>query len=188
MSDEQPRAEWIFPEQKKSNKGRIWLIVTLSIVAVAIVAVLLFLFVPRQDGTPGATATSTSTPSPSSSGTAEPEPTPITTPPPVPEPDLDTFAGQVQPWLDDAATGLSMLAGMSGQEAVQVIESLQGDAGRLSGQAAPGSISSKWYEAVSDYANRLSELRSAIDGGGATQGALDSATAALQAMRELVGL
>lgn len=54
MSDEQqPRAEWIFPEQKKSNKGRIWLIVGLAVLAVAIVATLLFFFLPRG-GEPGA--------------------------------------------------------------------------------------------------------------------------------------
>ena len=41
MSDEQqPRPEWIFPEEKKSNKGRIWLIVGLSALALAIIGVL----------------------------------------------------------------------------------------------------------------------------------------------------
>lgn len=202
MSDEQqPRAEWVFPEEeKKGNKGRVWLIVGLSVAAVAIVAVLLFLFLPREDGAPEATASPTpiasetpsqsSSPSPSDSATAEPEPdqTPITTPPPAPDPDLATFTGQVQPWLDDASTGLSMVAEMSGQEATQVVDSLQGDAGRLSGVVAPSSISSAWYAAVGEYASRLGELQSAIDGGGDMQGGLGSATAALQEVRGLVGL
>lgn len=201
--DQQPRAEWVFPEEKKSSKGRVWLIVGLSVLALAIVAALLFLFLPRTDSAPGATpsatpSTTASAPSPSATptptesvpATAEPDPeqTPITTPPPASDPDMETFVGQVQPWLDDASTGLSLVAGMSGQEAVQVVDSLQGDAGRLSGMVAPASISSEWYSAGGDYSARLGELRSTVESGGATQGAIENATAALQKVRGLVGL
>lgn len=196
MSDEQqPRAEWIFPEQKKSNKGRIWLIVGLSVLAVAIVAALLFFFLPRggePTPTPTAspTATKTATPTPTPTVTPTPEPTtdPAVTPPPVPDPDVATFAAQVQPRLDDASTGLSFAAGSSGQEAAQIVETLQQDAGQLSDAAAPSSISSAWYEAVGQYSARLGELRGGFEGGGDTQGAMDAATAALQELRTLVGL
>lgn len=200
MSDEQqPRAEWIFPEQKKSNKGRIWLIVGLSVLAVAIVAALLFFLLPRggepeptptptdsasATPTPSATQTQTATPTPSAAPTQEPG----VTPPPVPDPDLATFAAQVQPRLDDASTGLTIAADLSGQEAAQVVESLQQDAGRLSDTAAPSSISSAWYDGVGQYSARLGELRSVFESGSNTQSAMDAATAALKDLRALVGL
>ncbi|MDP3951882.1 hypothetical protein [Microbacterium sp.] len=196
MSDEQqPRAEWIFPEQKKSNKRRIWLIVGLSVLALAIVGALLFFFLPRgaePEPTPSPTATKTATPTPTPTSTPTPAPDSTTDPeptaPPVPDPDLATFAAQVQPRLDDASTGLTIAAGSSGQEAAQVVESLQQDAGRLSDAAAPSSISSAWYEGVGRYNGRLGELRGAIESGSDTQGAMDAATAALQELRTLVGL
>lgn len=192
MSDEQqPRAEWIFPEKKKSNKGRIWLIIGLSVLAVTLVAALLFFFLPRGgEATPSPTpsATKTQTPTPTPTLTATPTTGPITTPPPVPDPDMPTFVGQVQPWLDDASTGLTMVASMSGQEAAQVVDTLQGDAERLSGAVAPSSISSTWYPAVGEYASRLGELRSALESGSDPQNALDAATSALQHVRMLVGL
>lgn len=198
MSDEQqPRAEWVFPEQKKTNKKRIWLIVGLSVLAVAIVAALLFFLLPRG-GEPEPTPTPTDTASPSPTPTATPTDTPAptaaptqepgTTPPPVPDPDIPTFAAQVQPRLDDASTGLTIAADLSGQEAAQVVESLQQDAGRLSDAAAPSSISSAWYEGVGQYSARLGELRGAFESGSNTQSAMDAATAALKELRALVGL
>lgn len=193
MSDEhQPEAVWVFPE-KKSNKGRIWLIVGLAIAALVIVAVVLFFIIPRG-------GVSQPTPSPSVSDTAPPTPTPTPTAtateapdpeqkqPPVPDPDLSTFAGQVQPRLDDAATGLGFMSDATGQEAVQIVDSLQQDAERLSDVAAPSSISAKWYSAVEQYAAKLGALRSAVEGGSGTQSALESATAALNDLRALVGL
>lgn len=192
MSEEQqPEAVWAFPE-KKNNKRRIWLIVILSVVAVAIVAALLFFFLPRggePEATPSPTTSESATPTP----TATPEPTPTapddpTTPPPAPDPDLDTFAAQVQPRLDDASTGLQMVAGMSGQEAVQVVDQLQQDATRLSDSAAPSAIAEKWVTVVSDYGTKLSTLRTAYENGSAPKAALDAATAALKEVRALVGL
>lgn len=196
MSDEQqPRAEWIFPEQKKSNKRRIWLIVGLCVLALAIVGALLFFLLPRgveSKPTPSPTATKTASPTPSLTPTVTPtsEPTtnPELTPPPVPDPDMATFASQVQPRLDDASTGFTIAAGLSGQEAAQVIESLQQDAEWLSGAAAPSSISSAWYSSVGQYSERLGELRAAIESGSDTQSATDAAVAALQELRTLVGL
>ncbi|MGV2983031.1 hypothetical protein ACNPNP_04915 [Microbacterium sp. AGC85] len=205
MSDEQqPRAEWIFPEPKKSNKRRIWLIVGLSVLALAIVATLLFFLLPRggepeptptptdsasPSPTPTVTPTATATPPPTSPPpTVAPPEEPETTPPPVPDPDVPTFAAQVQPRLDDAATGLRIVSESSGHDAIQVIETLQQDAGHLSGAAAPSSISSEWYSAAGDYSKRLGELRGAFESGSGTQSALDSATTSLQRLRALVGL
>lgn len=190
MSDEQPRAEWIFPEEKKSNAGRVWLIIGLSIAALIIVAVVLFFIIPR--GTtpdPEPSASPTATPSPSASETTEPEPspTPVTTPPPVPDPDLDTFAAEVQPRLDDATRGLDLVANNLDVGA-QIVESLQQDAEILSGAAAPSSIADVWSTAVADYASKLSALHAAIDDGSEPQAALDAARSSLSALRGVVGL
>lgn len=196
MSDEQqPRAEWIFPEQKKSNKGRIWLIVGLSVLALAIVGALLYFLVPR-DGTPEPTPTdsTSATPTQSETPTATPAPTaaptqePQTTPPPVSDPDIPTFAAQVQPWLDDGNRGLGILADLNGQDAVQVLDTLQQDTERLSDAAVPSSIASDWQSSVSQYAARLNDLRSAYENGSDAQAALNDATTALQGVRALVGL
>lgn len=195
MSDEhQPEAVWVFPE-KKSNKGRIWLIVGLAIAALVIVAVVLFFIIPRggvSQPTPSASTTATPSPSPTltptPTATATEAPNPEQTQPPVPDPDLSTFAGQVQPRLDDAATGLGFMSDATGQEAVQIVDSLQQDAERLSDAAAPSSISSKWYSAVDQYAAKLGALRSAVEGGSGTQAALEGATAALNDLRAVVGL
>lgn len=201
MTDEQPRAEWVFPEPKKSNKGRIWLIVGLSVLAIAIVAVTLFFLLPRggdvestPSPSPSATKTASPTPTPTSTPTSTPTPTPDPTSepeptePPVPDPDLATFAAQVQPRLDDASAGLSMVSGLGGQDAAQVVDQLQQDAGRLSDAAAPTSIAPAWYEGVGQYSGRLGELRGAIEAGSDAQGALDAAVAALQQLRALVGI
>ena len=199
MSDEQqPRPEWIFPEEKKSNKGRIWLIVGLSALALAIIGVLLFFLIPR-DGepapttSPSATATTTptptSTPSPTATATSAPTPTtePAPTQPPVPDPDLDTFRGQVQPRLDDATRGLQLVKDNMDLGS-QIVDSLQNDAAALSDTPAPSSISGDWSDALSQYASKLGELRAAYDNGTDPQAPLDAAGGALQKVRALVGL
>ncbi|MGP6171505.1 hypothetical protein ACTU6U_04275 [Microbacterium sp. A196] len=200
MSDDQkPQAEWIFPEEeKKSGKGRVWLIVGLIVAALVIIGAVLFFLIPRDEtpgpdasATPSASATTTPSGTPSAAPSDGPstEPSePITTPPPVPDPDMGTFVGQVQPWLDDAVTGLDMVANMSGQEAAQVVDSLQGDADRLSGVVAPSSISSEWYDGVSTYASDLRALRSAIDTAADVQAPLSTASASLQELRAMIGL
>ncbi len=209
MSDEhQPEAVWVFPE-KKSNKGRIWLIVALSVLALAIVLVVLYFFLPRTPAPqPTATPSATASPSPSSSATATPTPTPTPTPtatsepvpsqapteepkpvpPPAPDPDVSSFAGQVRPWLDDAATGLGYVADSNGQEAAQIIDTLQQDAQRLSDAGPPRSIASDWYPALGDYSAKLGELRSAADNGVVSQSALNGTKNALKALRSLVGI
>lgn len=197
MSDErQPEAVWVFPE-KKSNKGRIWLIVLLAVAAVAIVGVMLFFVIPRDgalEPTPSPTDSATATPSPTPTTTPTPTPTPTEapepepTPPPVPDPDISTFTGQVQPRLDDAVTGLGFVSDMSGQEAVQVVDSLQLDAANLSDAAAPSSIAAEWHSAVDEYASTLTRLRTTFENGTAPQSAIDAASSALQSVRSVVGL
>lgn len=198
MSDgQQPRPEWIFPEEKKSNKGRIWLIVGLSVLALAIIGILLFFLIPRGGEpaptiSPSASATTptpTVTPSPTATATSAPTPTtePVPTQPPAPNPDLDTFRGQVQPRLDDATRGLQLVKDNMDLGA-QIIDSLQNDAAALSDTPAPSSISGDWSAAVSQYASKLSELRASYDNGTDPQAPLDAAGTALQKVRALVGL
>lgn len=192
MSDEQqPRAQWIFSEQKKSNKRRTWLIVGLSVLVVAIIGIVLLIVIPRNDEAAPHTSESTPPPTPSMTSTTEPEPdpslTPMTTPPPAPDPDLSTFTIQVQPRLDDAVRGLNLLADNMDVGA-QIIDSLQQDAEVLSDSMAPRSISDDWSAKVGEYSGRLGELRSTIDGGDGSYSALNAATVSLHELRLLVGL
>lgn len=211
MSDERrPEAVWVFPEEKKSSKGAVWLIVILSIVAIAIVGTLLYYLLPTgaddAEPTPTASSSATASATPSASPTPTATETPIVIPTPtftpepeeteqpapeepsVPDPDLGTFTTLVQPRLDDAATGLSIVAGQSGSDAAQVVDGLQLDAGALSGTPAPSSIAGAWADAVTTYASRLGELRAAYDNGSDPQPALDAAGAALQHVRAVAGL
>lgn len=194
MSDEQqPRAEWIFPEEKRSNAGRIWLIVGLTVAALVIVGIVLFFLIPRDatpapgaSSTPSPTSTSAS-PSPSPSETADPEPTPITTPPPAPNPDLATFTAQVEPRLDDGVRGLDLVEGNLDVGA-QIVDSLQQDAAILSGAAAPSAIADEWSSAVAAHTSKLDELRTALDNGSDPQSPLNASRTALNELRAVVGL
>ncbi|WP_300267295.1 hypothetical protein [Microbacterium sp.] len=194
MSDEpQPEAVWYFPE-KKSNKGRIWLIVGLVVAAIVIVAVVLFFLIPRgadpqPTSSPSSSASPTPSPSPSDSTDPAPDPsmTPITTPPPVPEPDLETFTAEVKPRLDDAVRGLDLVAD-NREVGAQIVETLQQDAEILASAAAPQSIASDWSDAVVSYANTLNELRSVLDAGSDPRNALDTSRASLGELRALAGL
>lgn len=200
MRDEQqPRPEWIFPEEKKSNKGRTWLIVGLSVLALAIIGVLLFFLIPRESEptptvSPSATATAatpspTSTPSQTPTATSAPTPTtePAPTQPPAPDPDLDTFRVQVQPRLDDATRGLQLVKENMDLGA-QIVDSLQNDAAALSDTPAPRSISDEWSEAVGEYASTLADLRAAYDDGADPKVPLDAVDSALHGVRTVVGL
>jgi len=188
MSDEQrPDAVWVFPEKKRKT-GRIWLIVILSVAAVAIVAALLWFFLfhgdedPAPTPTPTTSVTASPTPSPSESATTDP------TEPPVPDPDLATFTTTVQPRLDDAVRGLDLVTQLEGDGAVQIVDSLQIDADWLSGTAAPSAIADNWSDVVSAYAARLSELRTAYENGSDATSALDAARTALTDVRTTAGL
>ena len=197
MSDEQqPRAEWIFPEQKKKHPGRVWLIVGLAVAAVIIVGVLLFFLIPRDQTpapatseSPSPSATSSPTPSASPSDTTEPEPsiTPNPSPQPDSDPDLETFTAEVQPRLDDAVRGLDLVQDNQDVGA-QIVDSLQQDAEILSGSAAPNALTDDWNAALADYTGALNGLRDALDDGSDPQGAIDESRASLNTLRELVGI
>ena len=201
MSDaEQPRAEWVFIEQKKSNKGRIWLIIGLSVLAVAIVGALLFFLLPRGGApvstpSPSASTSARPSPTPTASPTSTPSQTPTATPtvepvptqPPGPEPDVDAFTEEVGPRLDDAVRGLQLVKDNI-ELGAQIVDSLQNDAAVLSDTPAPDSISANWGDAVSQYASKLSELRAAYDNGADPQRSLDAASTALQNVRSVAGL
>lgn len=185
--DQQPEAVWVFPEKKRST-SRIWLIVILSVAAVAIVAALLWFFLFHGDEEPGPT------PSPTTSETSSASPSPDETPtvdpsePPVPDPDLATFTTTVQPRLDDAVRGLDLVTQLDGDGAVQIVDTLQIDADWLNGTAAPSSIADEWSGVVSTYATRLAELRTAYEDGVDATSALDAARTALADVRTTAGL
>jgi len=208
MSDEQPQPElrWAPLPPKPRRAGRVWLIIGLVVAAIVVVGVLLFFLIPRDGaGSPsGSPSPSTSTsPSPSPSATpsetsvpegpvetTEPEPTqtPITSQPPVSDPSVETFRGQVSGWLDDALTGLDIVSGTSGQDAVDVVDSLQNDAQRLGESLPPSSIESDWNAAVGTYSQALSTLRSAASSGSGISSAIDGARSAADELRGIVGL
>ncbi|MGL3149852.1 hypothetical protein ACSS7Z_05770 [Microbacterium sp. A82] len=213
MSNEhQPEAVWVFPEEKKSNKGAVWLIVILSILAVTIVGLLLFFLLPpagdteptpspSASGSASATPTPTRTPTPTATPTLSPSatPTPVPSPstvptdapnptePPAPNQDHDAFAAAVAPRLNDASTGLGVIA-EGDPDAAGIVGNLQQDAGRLSDTAAPSDIEGAWADAVTQYSARLAELRAAYDNGTDPQQAVDAASAALQNVRAVAGI
>jgi hypothetical protein len=197
MTDPQPDVRWAPIPPKPNNRGRIWLIVGLSVLAIAIVAALLFFLIPRGETTdPEGSASPTPSVSVSPSETAttppstEPEQTaqPVETPPAPADPSVDAFRAQVEEWLGSAITGLDIVSTESGQEALTVMDSLDQDAQRLAVAAAPASMQEDWSSRVDDYIDRLGALRSAVTGGGSTGGAVDDARSALQELRSMVGL
>ncbi|MGN7964686.1 hypothetical protein ACTJKK_01280 [Microbacterium sp. 22179] len=192
----QPELRWAPIPPKPKNRARIWIIIGSVILALAIVAALLWFFLLRgetPDGAPSPSPSSSETASPSPSGEPDPgasenpseEPG---TPPVAPAPDLSAFVAQVQPRLDDGVRGLDMLAQLSGQDAVGVVDQLQQDAQRLAETTPPTSISDSWFTAVSEYSAALSEVRSAAESGGSTTDSVTTARERLQALRGLLGV
>lgn len=196
MTDEkQPDLRWAPNDPAPTSRWRIWLIVGLIAAGLAVAVVLVLLLLPRDgspapEGSPSASPSATATATPTAEPTTEPEPsaTPVTTPPPVADPTLDAFREQVRGYLDDALTGLDIASGMSGQDAAGVVETLQADAQRLSEIPPPGSVSTAWEDALVNYAQRLNDLRSAVDAGGSTGQAVDAARASSETLRTIVGL
>jgi len=188
------------PTPDKPKRGRVWLIVLLAVVALAIVGVLLWAFLrpgaPVADPTSSASASPTASvsptpstnPTPSTSPTSEPTPTdpPVTSPPPPPAPDLGAFRDSVSPVLADAQRGLQIVRESDPQEAVQNVGLLQEDAGRLAEVIAPSSIASRWSSGLDTYAKSLQSLRSAYEGGTSAEGPLSDATNALKSLNDIV--
>ncbi|WP_233486851.1 hypothetical protein [Zhihengliuella sp. ISTPL4] len=201
MDEQQPEVRWAPLPPAPKRTGRVWVIVGLSVAAVAIIALVLFFVLPRDGGpapvgsaspSPTAGASETPDPSPTSTSTAPatpaPEPTPITTAPPVGDPTVDVFRDKVSGWLNSADRGLDIIAGASGQDALPVVDSLQEDAQRLGDALPPSSIQDSWLSGVEAYAQRLTTLRSAIESGSGVSGAIDGARSAAADLRDLVGL
>ena len=195
MDEPQPEVRWAPLPPAPKRTGRVWLIVGLSVAALAIVGLLLFFLLPR-DGDPepvdSTSPTPTATPSETATATpaptTTPEPTPITTAPPIGDPTVEVFRDKVSGWLNSADRGLDIVAGASGQDALPVVDSLQEDAQRLGDALPPSSIQDSWRSGVEAYAQRLTALRAAIEGGSGVPGAIDSARAAAADLRSLVGL
>lgn len=194
MTDEpQPELRWAPIEPKPRNRGRVWLIVGLSVLALLVVAALLFFLLPRGGSpAPGAsaspTATTTPTPTPSAVPSASPDPTaPVDTPPPVEDPSLPAFRDRVGVWLESALVGLDIVSEGDG-DVNSVLDTMQGDAQRLSEALPPSSIAEDWNTTTSEYSSRLSALRSAVSSGSNVGQAVDAARVSVDQLRSLAGL
>ncbi|WP_337005873.1 MULTISPECIES: hypothetical protein [unclassified Microbacterium] len=191
MSEQQPELRWAPMEPKPKRTGRVWLIIGLVVAALAVIGALLFFLLPRSDapetGANGTPSPSTSA-SPAPTTTPDLPSTPATTPPAPADPTLDAFRAQVGGWLTDAPRGLDLIASVGSDDALQVVDTLEQDARRLSDAQPPASIDTKWREGVDAYAQRLTELRSAILAETKTAGAVDAARSAVQSLQGIVGL
>ncbi|OIJ33277.1 hypothetical protein [Microbacterium sp. LCT-H2] len=195
MDEPQPEVRWAPLPPAPKRTGRVWLIVGLSVAALAIVGILLFFLLPRDGGpepvgstSPSPTATPSETPTATPTPTTTPEPTSITTAPPIGDPTIEVFRDKVSGWLNSADRGLDIVAGASGQDALPVVDSLQEDAQRLGDALPPSSIQDSWRSGVETYAQRLTALRAAVEDGSGASAAIDSARAAAADLRSLVGL
>ncbi|WP_282846501.1 hypothetical protein [Microbacterium oxydans] len=194
MTDEpQPELRWAPIEPKPRNRGRVWLIVGLSVLALLVVAALLFFLLPRGGSpVPGAsaspTATTTPTQTPSAVPSASPVPTaPVDTPPPVEDPSLPAFRDRVGVWLESALVGLDIVSEGDG-DVSSVLDTMQGDAQRLSEALPPSSITEDWNTTTSEYSSRLNALRSAVSSGSNVGQAVDAARVSVDQLRSLAGL
>ncbi|WP_061015097.1 hypothetical protein [Microbacterium sp. CCH5-D1] len=193
MTDEpQPELRWAPIEPKPRNRGRVWLIVGLSVLALLVVAALLFFLLPRggspAPGSASPTATTTPTPTPSAVPSASPDPTaPVDTPPPVEDPSLPAFRDRVGVWLESALVGLDIVSEGDG-DVNSVLDTMQGDAQRLSEALPPSSIAEDWNTTTSEYSSRLSALRSAVSSGSNVGQAVDAARVSVDQLRSLAGL
>lgn len=203
MSEQQPEYVWAYPDEKP-KRGRTWLIVGLAVAAVVIAALVFWLFLrpgaPLASATAAPSATPSASVSPSASASAaesatpsaapseapEPSMTPVTTPPPPVDPSMDAFRGQVGGWLDDALTGLDIVADSEGQETVVVIDTLRADAQRLGDRTAPSSIASDWQDGVRTYSEQLETLRDAAAKGRGVS--VSASRSSVNALREMIGL
>ncbi len=191
MTDElQPELRWAPIEPKPRNRGRLWLIVSLSVLALLVVGVLLFFLLPRgETPTPGASASPSATSTPMPSVSAAPVPTaPVETAPPAEDSTLPEFRARVGVWLDSALVGLDIISEENGSGVAPVLDTMDADAQRLAEALPPSSIADQWNTSSADYASRLSELRSAVSSGSGVDGAVDAARAAAHALRDVAGL
>jgi hypothetical protein len=195
MTDEpQPELRWAPIEPKPRNHGRVWLIIGLSVLALLVVAALLFFLLPRggtpaPDASTSPTATTTPTPTqtPSALPSVSPDPTtPVDTPPPVQDPSLPAFRDRVGVWLESALVGLDIVSEGDG-DLESVLNTMQGDAQRLTEALPPSSIAEDWDSTTREYSSRLSALRSAVTSGSNVGQAVDAARVSVDELRSLAG-
>lgn len=181
MDEPQPEVRWAPLPPAPKRTGRVWLIVGLSVAALAVIALVLFFAVFRGG-----------MPSPGASGTppvgSSQEPTPMTSAPPVDDPTLEVFRDKVSGWLSAVEPGLDIVTGASTEDAIPVVDSLIDDAQRLGDALPPSSIQDPWRSGVETYAQRLAALRAAIESGSGVSGAIADARSAAADLRGLVGL
>lgn len=196
MTDEpQPELRWAPIEPKPRTRGRVWLIVGLSVLALLVVAALLFFLLPRggspmpgASASPTATTAPTPTQTPSALPSASPDPTaPVDTPPPVEDPSLPAFRDRVGVWLEAAPVGLDIVSEGDG-DLEPVLNAMQEDAQRLSEALPPSSIAEDWSTTTSEYSSRLNALRSAVSSGSNVGQAVDAARVSVDQLRSLAGL
>lgn len=194
---QEPEYVWEFGRERR-RPGRVWLIVGLCVLAVAIATALFFLFFRPgavSDPKPSASPTASSIPSetPTPAPTAAPAPTATTpattapTPPPPVDPKLTDFRSKVAPVLDAARTGLGYAREEGGMAAMQDVMLLQQDAQRLADTPAPSSIAPQWSEALAGYGQALEALRAAYERGADAAAEDRAAVDALAELNSIVG-
>jgi len=200
---QEPEYVWDFGRERRRT-GRVWLIVGLSVLAVAIAVALFVLFFrpwavsdPRPSASATVSATPSDTPTPTSTPTPSASPTPTATAtapvttaptPPAPvDPGLADFRGKAGPVLDAAATGLGYARDEGGMSAMQDVMLVQEDAQRLTESVAPSSIASRWADAVGTYNRALEALRAAYERGEDAVAEDRAATGALAELNSIVG-
>lgn len=191
----QPDLQWGPLEQKPRGRGRVWLIVGLSVVGIIAVGLLVFFLLPRDEVptpddslTPSPTTTAPPTRTPAPTPTATPDPPVQTEAPPVPDPSVETFRAQVGPRLQDAARGLDLVRSAQGEDALPVVDTLQQDLQNIADTPPPSSVAAEWEGALQVYSADLTALRSAIEAGEDRAAAVDSAARSLVALGDLIGL
>lgn len=177
MEEQQPELRWAPLPPKPKKTGKVWLIIGASVAALAVIGALVFFFFLRGDAA-----------NPEATPEASASPSAVATAPAIPEPTMEEFRGQVSDLLNDASVGLDLVASASGQEALSIVDTLQLDSQRLSDAQPPTSIAQEWRDGVSDYAETLTELSSAVSSDTDVPDAVEEAKAAVQVLQGLVGL
>ncbi len=187
MSDPQPDVRWSPNEPKPRNRARVGILVGLSALALLIVALLLFFFLPRGDAAPQETTSpspsATGSPTASASQTPEPTGTAEETPPPV-----ELEPGSVRAGLDDqlalALDDVDAIATVGQADALGIVEQLQSDAQRLSDRFASAGVDG--HNDIVAYVDALGEVRADVEAGRDVGPSLQSTRDSIAALRALL--